>query len=250
MHAIRPAPDPLAAARADLAAAFRWAARLDLHEAVANHFSLAVDGTGRRFLMNPNQRHFSLIRASDLLLVDADDPATLDRPDAPDVTAWGLHGAVHRRCPHARCVMHAHPTYSTVLASLADSTLPPIDQNTATFFDRVAVDEDFGGLATGEEAERCARLLDDPRRKVLLMGNHGVLVLGASVADAFNRLYHFERAAGTCVRALQTGRPLRILDDATAERTAREIETYPGQAERHFDDLKTILEREGSDHAD
>ena len=82
------------------------------------------------------------------------------------------------------------------------------------------------------------------------MGNHGVLVLGASVADAFNRLYHFERAAGTCVRALQTGRPLRILDDATAERTAREIETYPDQAERHFDDLKTILEREGSDHAD
>ena len=250
MHALKSAPDPLAVERADLAAAFRWAARLDLHEAVANHFSLAVDGAGRRFLMNPNQRHFALIRASDLLLVDADDPATLDRPDAPDVTAWALHGAVHRRCPHARCVMHAHPTFSTVLASLADSTLPPIDQNTATFFDRVAVDERFGGLATGEEAERCARLLGDPRRKVLLMGNHGVLVLGTSVADAFNRLYHFERAAGTYVRALQTGRPLRVLDGATAERTAREIETYPEQAERHFDDLKAILEREGSDHAD
>ena len=72
---IQPFPEQLfRQERADLAAAFRWAARLNLHEAVANHFSLAVDAVGKRFLMNPNQRHFSLIRASDLLLLDADDP--------------------------------------------------------------------------------------------------------------------------------------------------------------------------------
>jgi len=241
---------PLADERAALAVAFRWAARLNLHEAVANHFSLAVDAGCPPFPLNPDQRHFSLIRASELLLLDADDPTTLERPDAPDLTAWGLHGAIHRRCPHARCVMHAHPVFSTVLASLADSTLPPIDQNTATFFGRVVVDEHFDGLALGDEGERCARLLDDPHKQVMLMGNHGVLVLGASVADAFNRLYYFERAAETYVRALQTGRPLRYLDDATAERVAREIEDYPNQADRHFDDLTTIIEREGSDHAD
>ncbi len=103
--------------RVELAAAFRWAARVDLHEAVANHFSLAVNEDGTRFLMNPNQVHFSRIRASDLVLIDANDPSTMDRPDAPDPTAWGLHGAIHRHCPHARCVMHAHPEYSTVLAS-------------------------------------------------------------------------------------------------------------------------------------
>ena len=77
--------------RVDLAAAFRWSARLDLHEGVANHFSLAVNEDATQFLMNPNQMHFSRIRASDLLLLDADDPATMDRPDAPDPTAWGLH---------------------------------------------------------------------------------------------------------------------------------------------------------------
>ena len=86
-------------ARADLAAAFRWTARLDMHEAVANHFSLAVDPAGTRFLMNPNQMHFSRIRASDLLELDADDPDALSGPGAPDPTAWGLHAPLHRRCP-------------------------------------------------------------------------------------------------------------------------------------------------------
>ena len=89
-------------ARGDLAAAFRWTARLGMHESVANHFSLAVDAAGRRFLINPNGRHFSRIRARDLLELDADDPGTMNRPDAPDPTAWGLHGAIHRACPHAR----------------------------------------------------------------------------------------------------------------------------------------------------
>ena len=67
---------PFMQQRCDLAAAFRWAERLNMHEAVANHFSLAVDDSGKRFLMNPNQRHFSRIKASDILLLDADDPAT------------------------------------------------------------------------------------------------------------------------------------------------------------------------------
>jgi len=235
--------------RVDLAAAFRWTERLNFHEAVANHFSLAVNEDGTRFLMNPNQVHFRRIKASDLLLLDANDPDTLDMPGAPDPTAWGLHGAIHRRCPHHRCAMHVHSIHATVLASLADSTLPPIDQNTATFFNRYVVDEHFGGLAFEDEGERCAAALQDPMKKVMIMGNHGVMVLGDSVADTFNRLYYFERAAETYIRALQTGRPLRVLSDEVAEKTAREIETYPGQAERHMAELKAILDEEGSDYA-
>lgn len=237
------------AERTDLAAAFRWTARLDMHEAVANHFSLAVSDDGSRFLMNPNQRHFSRIKASDLLLLDANDPETMNRPDAPDPTAWGLHGPMHRLVPHARCVMHVHSTHATVLACLEDSTLPPIDQNSATFYGRTVVDENFGGLAFEDEGTRCAGMLSDPNAKVLILGNHGVLVIGSDVADTFNRLYHFERAAETYVRALQTGKPLRVLSHETAERTAREIEDYPGQAERHLAELKAILDGEGSDYA-
>ncbi len=234
--------------RIDMAAAFRWTARLGMNEAVANHFSLAVSPDGKRFLINPNQRHFSLIKASDLLLLDADDPDVLQRPDAPDPTAWGLHAAIHRTVPHARCVMHVHSIFATVLASLADSRLPAIDQNTATFYDRVVVDDHYGGLAFDAEGARCAALLTDPKKKVMVMGNHGVLVLGADVADAFNRLYYFERSCETYIRALQTGLPLRHMPDHIAERVADEMDDYPDQAGRHLADLKAILDRETSDY--
>jgi ribulose-5-phosphate 4-epimerase/fuculose-1-phosphate aldolase len=235
--------------RCDLAAAFRWTARLGMNEAVANHFSLSVNPQGTQFLMNPNQVHFSLIRASDLLVIDANDPSTLDQPDAPDPTAWGLHASVHRLCPHARCVMHTHSIFATVLASLADSRLLPIDQNTATFFGRYVIDEQFGGLAFEEEGMRCAALLSDPRKKVMIMGNHGVLVIGRDVADTFNRLYYFERAAETYIRALQTGQPLRVLSDEIAEKTARELDDYPGQAEAHLTQIRRILDRDDPDYA-
>ena len=230
--------------RVDLACAFRWTARLNMHEAVANHFSLAVNDDGTRFLMNPNQVYFSRVKASDLLLIDANDPETLEGPNAPDPTAWGLHSAIHRRVPHARCVMHVHSIHATVLASLADSTLPPIDQNTAGFFNRYVVDGHYGGLAFEEEGERCSQLLADPKHKVMIMGNHGVLVIGDTVADAFNRMFYFERAAETYIKALWTGRPLRVLSDAIAEKTAAEMDDYPGQAERHLAELKAILDEQ------
>ncbi|MBA4350683.1 MAG: hypothetical protein C0427_05475 [Rhodobacter sp.] len=235
--------------RCDMAAAFRWTARLNMHEAVANHFSLAVNADGSRFLINPNGRHFSRITASNLVEIDANDPATMSRPDAPDPTAWGLHGSIHRALPHARCVMHVHSIHATVLASLADSRLPAIDQTSAMFHNRLVVDDHYGGMAFEEEGARCATLLADPKTIVMVMGNHGVLVIGQTVAEAFNRLYYFERAAETYIRALQTGRPLRVLPDAIAEKTAQEWEAYPGFADAHLRELRAILDAESPDYA-
>ena len=237
------------AERTDLAATFQWAARLNLHEGVANHFSLAVNDDGTQFLINPNQVHFSNIRASDLLMLDANDPDVLDGPNAPDPTAWGLHAAIHRLCPHARCVMHTHSIWSTVLACIADSTLLPIDQNTATFYNRYVVDDTFGGLAFEDEGIRCAQILSDPAKKVMVMGNHGVLVVGTSVADTFNRLYYFERAAETYIRALQTGQKLRVLSEEIAEKTAQELDDYPGQADAHLREIRVRLDTENNIYA-
>lgn len=235
--------------RQDLAAAFRWTARLGLHEAVANHFSLAVNPEGTRFLINPNGRHFSRITASSLVEIDANDPATMSRHDAPDPTAWGLHGSIHRACPHAVCVMHVHSVHATVLASLTDSRLPAIDQNTAMFHNRQVIDDHYGGMAFEEEGARCASLLADPKITTMIMGNHGVLVIGRTVAETFNRLYYFERAAETYIRALQTGRPLRFLSEEVAEKTAREWEAYPGFAESHLRELRAILDVEDPAYA-
>lgn len=239
-----------ARARVELAAAFRWAARMDWHEAVGNHFSLALDEGGTRFLMNPNGSHFALIRASNLLLLDAGDPSTMEREGAPDPTAWSLHGAIHRAFPHARCALHVHSRYATVLACLEDPMLPPIDQNSAAFWDRVAIDPNYGGFALGNEAERAVQSLSDPRKKVLLMAHHGVMIVGHSVADALNRLYYFERAAETYVTALSTGRPLRVLPPEVAELTARQWETYQGFADNHLAAIMAILDRGGDDYRD
>lgn len=235
--------------RVDLAAAFRWTARLNMHEGVSNHFSLSINEDGTKFLMNPNQVHFSRIRASDLLVIDANDPETLEGPDAPDPTAWGLHGAIHRNCPHARCAMHVHSIHSTVLACLKDKMLPPLDQNAAMFYERQVVDDHYGGLAFEEEGERCSELLADPKTTVMVMGNHGIMVIGETVAQTFNRMYFFERAAEVYVRALQTGQPLAILPHEIAAKTADELAEYPEQDIRHLGELKAILDSEGSDYA-
>ena len=235
--------------RIDLACALRWTARMGMHEAVANHLSLAVNKEGNKFLINPI-KHFSRIKASDLLLLDANAPPDINDPQGPDPTAWGLHGAIHRNCPHAVCVLHAHPIYSTVLASLDDSNLPPIDQNAASFYNRYVIDENYGGLAFEEEGERCAAMLNDPLKKVMIMGNHGVLVIGADVADVFNRFYYFERAAETYIKSLWTQKPLRILSDKIAEKTALELENYPNLSMIFFDNLKTLLDEEEPSYRD
>jgi ribulose-5-phosphate 4-epimerase/fuculose-1-phosphate aldolase len=233
--------------RIDLAAAFRWTARLNMHEGVANHFSLAVSNDGRQFLMNPDCRHFSRISASELLLLDADDPETMNRANAPDPTAWTIHGRMHARLPQARCVLHAHPKHATVLASLKDSTLYPIDQNTARFFEKIALDDDYTGLALGEEeGDRLAARLGN--KSILMMGNHGVMVVGETVAKAFDELYYLERAAETMVTAYMTGQPLRILPDEVARRTAQQWADYPNFADKHLAELKRILDDEEPDY--
>lgn len=247
--AITPEPDHQAA-RAALAAAFRWCARLDMHEGIANHFSLAVEGPGTPFLMNSSRQIFSRIRASDLLLLNADDRTTMSRPDAPDPTAWGLHGAIRRHLPRAKCLMHVHSRYATALACLADPMLPPINQTAAEFFGRIAVDDAYGGLALEDEGERCARLMGDDNIQVMIMGNHGLLVIGETVAEAFDRMYYFERAAMTYIDVLHTGRPLNILSDEIAAKTAAEFRDHGAPlAALHFQQLCAVLDDEGSDYA-
>jgi ribulose-5-phosphate 4-epimerase/fuculose-1-phosphate aldolase len=109
---------------------------------------------------------------------------------------------------------------------------------------RQVIDENYGGLAFEEEGERCSALLADPSVQVMIMGNHGILVIGNSVAEAFNRMFYFERAAETYIKALWTGKPLRFLSDEIAERTAADLDNYPGQAERHLSELKAILDEQ------
>lgn len=234
--------------RVDLAAAFRLAVEHNWHEAVANHFSLAVSPDGKKFLMNRRWRHFSRIRASDLLLLDADDDSVMDSEDAPDSTAWCIHGRIHAALPQARCILHLHPPYATALSTLADPEVKPIDQTTARYFNRMAYDMDYGGLADSTaEGDRLAAALGNHSN--MMMGQHGVLVIGETVADAFDRLYFLERACRTLVLAYSTGQPLNVMSNDLAEATARGWEAYPEQALAHFDELKQGLDARDPSYA-
>ena len=232
--------------RIELAAAFRWTARLNMHESIANHFSMAVSEDGSQFLVNPNGRYFSQIKASELLLLDSQDNSTMSRPNAPDPTAWAIHSAIHKNNPQARCILHVHPKYATILATLADSTMYPIEQNTMRFFNRVSIDEGYGGMGLGDEANRLSVTLG--KNSVLLLGNHGVLVASHSVAQAFDDLYHYERACQTLIGAYQTGKKLRVVSDEIAEKTAKQWQGFCGSANHHFGELMAILDKEEPDY--
>ena len=233
--------------RLDLAAAFRLIYRLDMHESVANHLSAAVAEDGQQFLMNRKWMHFSQVTASNLQLLNSDDAAIMQTDVAPDISAWTIHGTLHRHLPRARVIMHVHSRYALALSTLQDPRLLPIDNNTARFYERIAYDLDFGGIATtDEEGQRIMQSLGD--HNALMMANHGVTVIGDSVAQAFEQLYYLEKACQTMVLAYSTGQPLRRLPPGLARATAQSWDAFSGAAEAHFTQLKRILDREEPDY--
>jgi len=235
-------------ARTDLSVAFRWAARLNLHEAVANHFSVAVCDDGQKFLINPAGRHFSQMQASDLVLVDISAANNGVADDLRvDPTAMNLHGQIHKLVPDATCVLHTHMPYATALACLRDFEFLMLDQNACRFYNRIAYDRDYAGMALeASEGERVAKLLGRSR-SVLFLANHGVIVVGKTVAEAFDELYYLEKASQLQVLALSTGRELELIPDETAALVCKQWLEYPNAAEYHFAALTEILDQESCD---
>ena len=232
--------DIIAALRTDLAVAFRLCHKFGWSESVGNHFSAAVSDDGCQFLLNPCWQHFATIDPDDLLLLDADDDRTMLGDNAPDPSAWAVHGTLHRKIPEARVILHCHSPYATALACLKDPTLLPIDNNTARFWGRVGYDLEFGGISdSSEEGDHLARALGN--NSVLVMRNHGVTVTGPTIADAFEDLYFFEKAAQTLILAHSSGKQLAVLNDDIAKATAEGWKAYRGMAERHFQYLKSTL---------
>ena len=117
--------------------------------------------------------HFSSIKASDLVLIEQNKIKELKKkPELVDPTAINIHGAIHKKVPHARCILHVHSKYATALSALKDPILPPIDQNSMRFYNRVSVYNDFGGLGFEEESNKMAACIGNNRS--MLLANHGI----------------------------------------------------------------------------
>ena len=125
--------------------------------------------------------------------------------------------------------------------------MEPISQNALRFYERVAYDEAFSGMILDAgEGERLADLLGD--NPVLVLRNHGVVVVGVDVAEAFDRLYYLERACETQLLAMATGAPRKNIDPGTARWTRDQWEAYPSIGRDHWAEIRAILDAESPDY--
>lgn len=241
-------PDVERAARIDLAAAFRLAVRLDMHEGVCNHLSLMLPGSRDRFLLNRFGLHWGEVTASNLLTLDAQGKILAGEGDF-EKTAFYIHSRIHLANPNATCVLHTHMPYATALTLTEPGRLEMVEQNALRFVDDIAYDDEYNGLVVDNaEGDRMARVLGS--RRVMFLANHGVVVVGKTVAEAFDLMYYLERACRLQVLALSTGRKLRPVTDNVARATyAMLMEQNAVYAEAHFGALKRILDREEPDYA-
>ena len=169
------------------------------------------------------------------------------KPEVVDSTAIHIHGTIHKKVPHARCIFHVHSKYSTALSALKDPYLPPIDQNTMRFYNRVSIYNEYGGMGFEEESIKMANALGNKQN--LLMANHGILTTGKTVSEGFDELYYFEKSAETYLTALATGKELNVASDEIAEKTAQEWANYPSDLGRaHLDQIRLILDKEEPDY--
>ena len=256
VHPLR-AVDPVVQAKIHLAAAHRLAVLHDLEEGIDNHFTVTVPGRDNQYLILPFGFHWSEARASDMIVFD-ESGKTLEGEGVVELSAQCIHAPIHRICA-ARVVLHTHQTWAVALNMLKDNRLLPASQTAAFYYGRVAYDDTYMGTAdTLEEGERLAGVLGPTggtgRKHTVFMKNHGVLVTGDTVAEAYRRLYKLERVCRAQVLAMSTGKPLEVLSEAIVA----QVQSIPPD-DRHsrterdrlfFEAMMRVLDRELPGYAD
>lgn len=203
--------------RLDLAACYRLVAHFGWDDLVATHISVRLPGEDA-FLINPFGLLFEEITPQSLVKVDLNGNILSDTKWQVNKAGFVVHSAIHNVRHDAICVMHLH-TLDGVAVSMMEEGLLPWNQNAMMFANDVAY-HDFEGVADRlDERERLAADLGE--KNLMILRNHGTIALGPSVAEAFTAMYYFEKACQTQVRALSTGRPLRLLSDDVVQSVAK-----------------------------
>lgn len=236
--------------RCDMAAVFRVAARLGWNEQIGNHNSLMLPadtaGGPPTFMINPRGYLFQELTASSLIVCDLDGHVLRGTGELRKV-AFHIHARIHLRNPAATCIVHVHPRWLTALSMLADPEVTLSHHNNLVLNDRIAIDhEGFAPAGSHAEGDRLAAALG--QKSILLMGGHGVTVVGPTVHDAFDECHAAERTAMYQLTAMSTGRPLRALPDAE-RRHFNGPWSEKFDARLHLDAWRRILDREEPDYA-
>jgi ribulose-5-phosphate 4-epimerase/fuculose-1-phosphate aldolase len=229
-----------------MAAAFRVQARHGWNEQIGNHNSLMLPGHTPRFLINPRGLLFQELTASSLIVCNLEGEVLQGHGELRKV-AFHIHARIHLAKPAATCVMHVHPQYLTALSLLERPELALAHHNNLLLNDRIAIDDHSDEPAfTNAEGDRLAAALGD--KSILVMGGHGVTVVGPTVADAFDELFIAERTCMYHMTAMATGRKLRHLP----EQGRRNWQGAWGEkidARLHLDAWRRVLDREEPDYA-
>ena len=243
--------DAIAQAKTQLAAAHRLAVLHELEEGIDNHFTVTVPGQDNRYLILPFGLHWSEARASAMIVFD-ESGTTLEGEGVVELSAQCIHAPIHRICD-VRVVLHTHQPWALALNMLKNNRLLPANQTAAFFHGHIAYDDDYSGTADSlEEGERLAGVIGD--KQILFMKNHGVIVTGDNIGQAYKRLYKLERVCRTQVLALSTGRPIEVLSDDVVTRVqASSGNERHSRAERerlYFEAMMRVLDRELPGYAD
>jgi ribulose-5-phosphate 4-epimerase/fuculose-1-phosphate aldolase len=239
-------------ARIDMAAAHRLAVTHDFHEAIDNHFTLAVPGRAGHYYLNRYGLHWSEVTASNIIEIDYDGKVVAGEGPA-DRSAVCIHTPIHE-ATGAECVLHTHMPYCTAISQLEDMTIEMTGQSALQFNGRVAYDYDYNGFAhEHEEGVRMAALMDG--KPILMLANHGVVVTGKNVAQAYHRLYYLERACRTQMFTMWTGQRRRfvkeeVLEKMRAQAGWKDPTMAMSGPEYHFAALKRVLDKTQPDYAD
>ncbi|MEM1001783.1 MAG: aldolase [Bacteroidota bacterium] len=198
------------AVREDLAAIHQIAVLNGHHEGIDNHFTMMVPGYDDRFYLLPFGIHWAEVTPEDFMIVDFNGKV-LQGDGEVEPTALHIHAPIHKSLPDAKCVLHTHMPFATALALLEVPELLMVSQNASRYYKSVAYDQEYNGLVLDStEGKRLAALIGENR--VLFLSNHGVIVLGKTVAQAYEDLYFLERACQVQILAQSTGQKLNPIE--------------------------------------
>ena len=224
-----------------------------LHEGIFNHLTARVPGKEGRYYQIPFGLHWSEVTASIFMEVGYDGEVKAGE-GIVEQSCYCIHAPIHRDVEKAAAVFHTHMPFASALTRLEDQTILPIGQTELGTLMHTAYDDTYTGPAHDPaEGARLAKVIGD--KTVLMMANHGVGIVGSSIAEAYDRLYYVERVAQVQLYAMWTGKPLRHLPVPVIEKT---YATYGGSGryggrrncEWHFDALTRILDKKEPDYVD
>jgi len=194
--------------RVDLAAAYRLVALFKWDDLVFTHISARVPGSHDQFLINPYGLLFEEITASSLVKTDLNGRKLEESPHPVNPAGFTIHSAVHGARHDAGCVLHVHSLNGVAVSAQRGGVLP-ISQQSIFVLNSLGY-HDYEGVALNDD-EKPRLVRDLGQNNFLMLRNHGLLTVGATVADAFLSMYTFEAACTIQVRA-QSGGELVPID--------------------------------------